>query len=138
MTVRLVDAGGTANGGVDTSAPQTFTITVNPVNDAPSFALAGGSTSASATAPVSIPGWATAIRGWPRERSRSEVTFSVSNDSPGLFSVEPAIAPDGTLTFTPGGTPGSVVVTVTISDDGGLANGGIDTSSSQTFLILLS
>jgi hypothetical protein len=29
------DSGGTANGGVDTSAPQTFTITVTPVNDAP-------------------------------------------------------------------------------------------------------
>ena len=37
VTVQLHDNGGTANGGVDTSAPQTFTITVTPVNDAPSF-----------------------------------------------------------------------------------------------------
>ena len=29
------DNGGTANGGRDTSAPQTFTITIDPVNDAP-------------------------------------------------------------------------------------------------------
>ena len=35
--LRLVDDGGTANGGVDTSAPQTFTINVTPVNDAPGF-----------------------------------------------------------------------------------------------------
>jgi hypothetical protein len=33
--VQLHDNGGTTNGGVDTSAPQTFTITVTPVNDAP-------------------------------------------------------------------------------------------------------
>ena len=37
ITVALQDNGGTANGGVDTSAPQTFTITVTPVNDAPVF-----------------------------------------------------------------------------------------------------
>jgi hypothetical protein len=33
--VTLSDSGGTANEGVDTSAPQTFGITVNPVNDQP-------------------------------------------------------------------------------------------------------
>ena len=32
-----MDDGGTANGGIDTSAAQTFTITVTAVNDAPSF-----------------------------------------------------------------------------------------------------
>jgi hypothetical protein len=37
VTVRLHDNGGTADGGVDLSAAQTFTITVNSVNDAPSF-----------------------------------------------------------------------------------------------------
>ena len=35
ITIVLKDTGGTANGGVDTSAPQTFTITVTAVNDAP-------------------------------------------------------------------------------------------------------
>jgi hypothetical protein len=28
VTVRAVDSGGTANGGVDTSPPQTFTISI--------------------------------------------------------------------------------------------------------------
>ena len=37
ITLDLKDNGGTANGGVDTSAPQTFTITVNNVNQPPSF-----------------------------------------------------------------------------------------------------
>lgn len=35
ITIVLKDNGGTTNGGVDTSAPQTFNITVNAVNDAP-------------------------------------------------------------------------------------------------------
>jgi hypothetical protein len=36
VTLWLEDNGGTAVGGVDVSPPQTFTITVNPVADAPS------------------------------------------------------------------------------------------------------
>ncbi len=35
VTVRLMDNGSTDNGGVDTSAPQTFMIHVTPVNDVP-------------------------------------------------------------------------------------------------------
>ena len=37
FTVRVQDNGGTANVGVDLSAPQTFTLTINAVNDEPSF-----------------------------------------------------------------------------------------------------
>ena len=35
LTVRLHDDGDTENGGIDSSAAQTFTITIQPVNDAP-------------------------------------------------------------------------------------------------------
>src|SRR4029077_11257476 len=44
--------------------------------------------------------------------------------------------PSGTLTFT--GAPnanGTATVTVQLHDDGGIANGGIDTSLAQTFVI---
>ena len=37
VNVTAVDDGGTANGGHDTSATQALTVTVKPVNDAPSF-----------------------------------------------------------------------------------------------------
>ena len=37
ITLVLQDDGGTANGGVNTSAPQTITITVTPVNEAPTL-----------------------------------------------------------------------------------------------------
>src|SRR6185436_19927098 len=35
VTVHAFDTGGTANGGIDESPPQTFTIAVTPVNDVP-------------------------------------------------------------------------------------------------------
>ena len=37
VTITLTDSGGTDGGGADTSTPQTVTVTVNPVNDAPTF-----------------------------------------------------------------------------------------------------
>ena len=37
LTLRLTDNGGTANGGVNQSATQVFTITVTAVNDAPTL-----------------------------------------------------------------------------------------------------
>ena len=38
VTVQIHDDGGTANGGVDTSVAQTFTISATAVNDPPSGA----------------------------------------------------------------------------------------------------
>ena len=35
VSVTLMDNGGTAFGGIDTSVTQTFTITVTPINDPP-------------------------------------------------------------------------------------------------------
>lgn len=39
VTTRLHDDGGVANGGIDVSATQNFTITIKPVNDPPSVAI---------------------------------------------------------------------------------------------------
>src|SRR5207253_7108648 len=53
-----------------------------------------------------------------------------------LFSVQPAIAANGTLTFTPAANAnGSATVTLSIHDNGGTLNGGVDTSATQTFTI---
>src|ERR671935_79200 len=59
-----------------------------------------------------------------------------AHDSSALFAVDPAVAPDGTLTFTPADNAnGTATVTVTAHDDGGTANGGNDTSAPQTFTL---
>ena len=64
------------------------------------------------------------------------LTFNVSNDNNPLFSVQPAVAANGTLTYTPAAdTIGTATVTVELQDNGGTANGGVDTSAQQTFTI---
>lgn len=136
VTVTLMDDGGTANGGDDTSDPQTFTITIVPVNDAPSF-TAGGDIEVLLTAgPQTVPGWATDIIPGPPDEIGQAVNFLVTTDNPGLFRVLPAISPTGTLTFTPAkGFGGVANITVKIHDDGGTDFGGVDTSEAQTFTI---
>ncbi|MCU1347583.1 MAG: hypothetical protein JWO56_613, partial [Acidobacteria bacterium] len=135
VTVVAHDDGGTANGGVDTSAPQTFTITITPVNDAPSFTGGGNVSALEDSGAYSQSGWATAISDGPNESGQT-LTFHVSNDNNALFSVQPVLAPNGTLTFTLATNAfGSANVTVTLQDDGGTANGGADTSAPQTFTI---
>jgi hypothetical protein len=64
------------------------------------------------------------------------VQFLVSNDNPSLFSAQPAVSPDGTLTYTPAPNAcGSATVSVVARDNGGTASGGRDTSAAQTFVI---
>ena len=66
------------------------------------------------------------------------VSFLVSNNNPGLFSQQPAVSPNGTLTYTP--TPnacGIATVIVVAKDNGGTSAlcGGNDTSAPCTFTI---
>ena len=137
VTVVLQDNGGTANGGDDTSPAQTFTIAVNSVNDEPSFTSGGNVTVLEDSGAYSA-AWASSISAGPADESAQTLSFSVSNDNHALFSVQPAIAADGTLSFTVAANAfGSATVTVTLSDNGGTANGGDDTSSAQTFTLTI-
>jgi VCBS repeat-containing protein len=52
VTVFVTDSGGTANGGVDASAGQTFTITVNAMND---VAVIGGTSAGGVTEDAASP-----------------------------------------------------------------------------------
>jgi len=73
---------------------------------------------------------------WPRQRVRPDARLQVSNTNNSLFSAQPAVSANGTLTYTPAtGAIGNATVTVTLKDNGGTANGGIDTSAAQTFKI---
>ena len=138
MTVRIHDDGGTANGGVDTSADQTFTITVTAVNDVPSFTKGANQTVNEDSGPHSVTPWATSISKGPANESGQSVDFIVGNDNNALFTTQPAVSPSGTLTYTSApDANGSATVTVRIHDDGGTANGGVDTSADQTFTITI-
>jgi len=134
VTVTLQDNGGTANGGDDTSAPQTFIITVTAVNDAPSF-TPGGNVSVNEDSGAYSAPWASSISAGPGESAQT-VTFLSTNDNNSLFSVQPSVNAAGVLTFTPAPNAfGTATVTVSAKDDGGTANGGVDTSSPVTFTI---
>ena len=136
VTVWAVDNGGTANGGQDTSAPQTFTVTVTAVNDAPSFTKGPDIIVNEDAGAQSFSNWATNLNRGALDEATQSLSFTVTNGNSALFSAPPAINSSGTLTFTPEANAfGSASVGVRMTDTGGTANGGQNTSAWQTFLI---
>jgi CSLREA domain-containing protein len=139
VTIVAKDNGGTANGGSDTSGPQTFTITVNPVNDAPSFTRGANQTFNEDAGAQTVVNWATGISAGPPDESGQTLIFQIVNNSnAALFSAGPAISSAGTLTYTPAANAnGSATITINLKDNGGTANSGVDTSPSQSFTITI-
>ncbi|MEQ9071721.1 MAG: Ig-like domain-containing protein, partial [Gimesia chilikensis] len=132
----ISDDGGTANSGVDTSADQTFTITVNAVNDEPSFTKGSDESILEDAGGQTVSGWATSIDKGAANESGQTLTFTVTNDNNGLFSSQPAIDASGNLTYTAAADANGLAnVDVVLSDDGGTANGGDDTYTTQSFTI---
>lgn len=111
-------------------------ITVQPVNDPPSFQLAGDQSVSATAGAQTVASFATGITAGPNENQALQFQVTVTSGAE-LFSAGPAISPDGTLTYTPAGTQGVAQVSVQLKDDGGTANGGSDTSPAQTFSITL-
>jgi hypothetical protein len=141
VAVTLQDSGGTANGGQNTSSTQNFVITVQAVNQPPSFTVGADQTvleTATATAQT-VNGWAKAISAGPSNESSQSVTFNVTKDSnTALFTSagQPTVSSNGTLTYTPAAfANGSATITLNLKDTGGTANGGTDTSATQSFVI---
>lgn len=105
-------------------------------NEAPSFNTGINQTVLEDSGPRSIAFWATAIKAGPSYESWQQVSFICSNNNNALFSVQPAVSTNGTLTFTPAtNANGIATVTIWARDDGGTADGGQDTSPPKTFLI---
>ncbi len=136
VTVTPKDDGGTAGGGIDTGSAQTFVITIQP-NVAPSFVKGTNLMIGEDAAPVSLPGWATAISAGSGESGQT-VSFLVTNTDNTLFTAQPAVASDGTLTFSLAGKPGLATVFVTAMDNGGTTNGGTNSSAAQSFTVTIS
>lgn len=124
------------NDGTVDSNTATATVTVSAVNDAPSFTKGADQSVAANSGPHSVAGWATAISAGPANESGQSVSFTVTAANATLFSAGPALAADGTLTYSLAtDASGSSAVQVTAMDDGGTANGGSDTSAAQSFSI---
>jgi hypothetical protein len=125
-----------ATDGATASNTAAVEISVAPVNDAPSFAKGPNQTIAEDSGARSVSGWATALSPGPADESGQSLSFLVANSNTVLFAAQPKVSPSGTLSFTPKkDASGSATVSVRIKDDGGTANGGVNTSLAQTFTV---
>jgi hypothetical protein len=128
-----------ANDGYEDSAAATVEITVYAANQSPSFTKGADQTVKEDAGAQTISGWATDISAGPDNESAQILTFNVTNNNNALFSIQPGISADGTLTYSPAANAaGSATLTVTLKDDGGTEGGGVDTSDAQTFMITVS
>src|SRR5262249_21260912 len=126
----------TVTDGHGGNATASVNVTVAPVNDAPSFSKGADQAGTGVVGPRSVANWATSISAGPSNETGQALNFIVSNNNNALFSTQPAVAPDGTLSYTPAANvAGSATITVSLHDSGGTASGGVDTSAPQTFTI---
>jgi uncharacterized repeat protein (TIGR01451 family) len=135
ITIEAQDDGGVVDGGVDTSASQTFVINVTEVNDVPSFTISPYTYYVPGL--QFVPNFVSAFSPGPADESGQTVLFNVTgNTNSGLFSAGPAVDSSGTLTYTTitvdGGTS---TITIEAQDNGGIADGGANTSAPQTHVI---
>jgi hypothetical protein len=111
---------------------------VLPVNDPPAFLPGNDHVVDEDAGQQTLANWATNTRPGPPNESEQSVGFVVTNDNNRLFSQQPTIAPNGTLTYLAAPNAyGGAIVTVVLHDDGGGENGGADTSEPQTFIIIV-
>ena len=126
----------TTNGGQTafSAAADTASITVNAVNDPPSFTEGPDQVVGEDAGAQTVVGWATNISAGPANESGQTLTFLVATNNDSLFAVLPAISSTGTLTYTPAANAsGIVTVDVSLQDNGG----GTNTSAVQTFTITI-
>jgi hypothetical protein len=147
LTVRLSDGTGFVvgssqnvgtGGGFSGWSAATVTIgtSITAVNDAPTFSAGLNQTIAAGSGAQSIANWATFNPGGGPDEAAQTATYQIiGNSNPSLFTVAPTIATNGTLSYTPGATPGTATLQVRVKDSGLTANGGIDTSATQSFTI---
>jgi len=131
---------GTTNGVAD---PKTgigsVSFNITAVNDAPSFTKGPDQIVLPNPGAQTVNNWATSISAGPADESGQALNFIVTNDNNPLFSAQPAVSASGTLTYTPAvGQTGLANVSVSLHDNGGTANGGVDTSAVQMFTINVS
>jgi len=113
-----------------------LSLTVLSVNDVPSFIAGDDVTVDEDAGDVSVASWAIDMSTGPENEAEQTFAFEVTTDNDDLFSDEPAIDVDDTLTFaTVRNAAGSATVTVVIVDDGGTEREGVDTSDPLDFTI---
>ena len=124
--------------GTLSSNVATDTLNVTYVNQAPSFALSTNTVNiAENTGTDTIANFATNIMDGPGDHSSQTLNFIVTNNNNVLFSTQPTInSLRDSFTLAPNQT-GTATVSVELMDNGSTANGGINTSATETFNIVI-
>jgi hypothetical protein len=125
---KVLVAGGNSGGGYQTSA-ELYDIAVGAVNDAPTLDPIADITidEDSGAQTITLGG----IGSGAADESRQNLSITAISSNPVLVP-DPSVdytSPNaaGTLSFAPvAGTSGTVTITVTVRDNGGVANGGVD------------
>ncbi len=149
VVVRLEDGGSSTPPNVNASGLQTFTVTINPINDAPEFTTPGSITIDEDQGLVSVNSFATGVRRGPvgaDDENGQVLQFVVTAVDPTLFSVQPRIAVDGTLVFQLADNVNtanaaldgkSLAVRVQLQDDGlGAPSPNTNISTIRTFTVI--
>jgi formylglycine-generating enzyme required for sulfatase activity len=130
ISVVVNDHGGTANGGVE-AVTNTFKVTVNPVNDAPTLATIPDTT-INENAGLQTVNLSGISAGGGESQT---LTVTATSDNPALIPnltanlsvTYTSPSATGTLAFTPATNAyGSAVISVVVNDHGGTANGGVE------------
>ena len=139
FSVTVRDNGGTDNPGADnTSAPQTFTLNVDGVNDQPSFTAMNPPTVLEDAPMQTIPNWAAFDAGAPGEVGQDVLDYIITGVDESFFTVNPDVDNNGQLTYTLApNVNGMTKFIVAVQDNGGRDNGGVDTSATATFDIIV-
>jgi hypothetical protein len=129
IAVTVIDDGGTANGGVN-FLTRTFTLNVAPVNDAPTLGAIADPQAILEDTGVQTINFG-GISAGPANEAAQTLSVTATSSNP-LLIPNPAVvynSPDGagSLSYLPvANANGSAIVTVTVTDSGGSANGGVD------------
>jgi ABC-type thiamin/hydroxymethylpyrimidine transport system permease subunit len=122
------------SGAVNETA--TVNVVVDPVNDMPVLTIGANQTINEDAGAQSVPAFANAVPGGGPDETSQTFSYSVSTDNAALFSVQPTIDAGGNLTYVAAANAnGAANVSIVLSDNGGTANGGVDSAPAQLFTI---
>ncbi|MBN8625690.1 MAG: tandem-95 repeat protein, partial [Planctomycetes bacterium] len=118
------------------SAVKSVTVTIVSQNDAPTFQSGESLVSVYRNSGAYSAPWALGMSRGPANEQSQTSSWTVSNNNTSLFSLQPTLAADGRLTFTPAANvTGTATVTIALVDNGGNAVGGTNTTGTRTFTI---
>ncbi|MBF0451444.1 MAG: tandem-95 repeat protein [Candidatus Magnetomorum sp.] len=136
VTVYLMDNGGTYDNGDDTSENYLFNITIHAVNHAPFFTPGDHIEIAEDNGYAVFENWASEINAGTPEESYQSLTFFAYANPPTLFSQQPVITSNGTISFeTAPDVNGLATIRIFLQDNGGTDNGGMDQSEEYSLKI---